>query len=121
LISIPFTNDRVVIQEFDVQRALRESDVDYFFVSSTPNRTFTPGKPYAYQVNVESNRKNFKFEIATGPDKMKISPKGKVTWDVPREFREESVDVIISISDGGSLQTFETYTIYNTRMVGKLK
>ena len=121
LISIPFTNDSVVIQEFDIRKELRSSKLDYFFVSSTPNRTCAPGKTYSYQVDVESNRKKFKFEIASGPDKMTISPKGKVTWNVPRDFKEESVDVIISISDGESLQTYDSFTIYNLGFTARTK
>lgn len=121
LVSIPYANDSVLIQEFDVRKELRNSQLDYFFVSSTPNRGCTPGKAYAYQVEVESNRKKFKFEIASGPDKMTISPKGKVSWNVPRDFKDESVDVIVSISDGESLQTYDSFTIYNIGSVAKTK
>ena len=121
LVTIPFTNDGVIIQEFDLRKELKSSSLDYFFVSSTPNRICTPGKSYAYQIEVESNRKKFKFEVASGPEKMTVSPKGKVTWNVPKDFKEESVDVIISISDGDSLQTYDSFTIYNTNVVGKSK
>lgn len=121
LVTIPFSNDCVVVQEFDLRSELKNSDLDYFFVSSTPNRVCTPGKSYAYQVEVESNRKKIVFEVASGPEKMTISPKGKVTWNVPKDFKEESVDVILSISDGDSLQTYDSFTIYNTNVVGKSK
>lgn len=121
LVTIPFTNDSVIVQEFDLRKELKNSSLDYFFVSSTPNRICTPGKPYAYQIEVESNRKTFKFEVSSGPEKMSVSPKGKVMWNVPKDFKEESVDVIVSISDGDSLQTYDSFTIYNNKAVGKLK
>lgn len=121
LVTIPFTNDSVIVQEFDLRKELKNSSLEYFFVSSTPNRICTPGKPYAYQIEVESNRKTFKFEVSSGPEKMTVSPKGKVMWNVPKDFKEESVDVIVSISDGDLLQTYDSFTIYNNNAVGKLK
>ena len=114
LVSVPFTNDSIVLQEFNFNKELKKSGLDYFFVSSTPVRTFAPEKTYSYQVAVESNKNKLKFELASGPEKMEITSKGKVTWKVPADFKEETVDVIISVSNGESMQTYDTFTIYRS-------
>jgi predicted Zn-dependent protease with MMP-like domain len=43
---------------------------------------------------------------------MEVSSKGKITWKVPPNFKDETVDVIVSITDGDSAQTYESFTIY---------
>jgi hypothetical protein len=61
---------------------------------------------------MESKKGKAKFELANGPDKMEVSSKGKITWKVPTNFKDETVDVIVSITDGDSAQTYESFTIY---------
>jgi len=112
LVSVPLTNDSVILQQFDFNAELKKSDLDYFFVSSIPGRTFLPGKTYSYQITMESKKGKAKFELANGPDKMEVSSKGKITWKVPPNFKDETVDVIVSITDGDSAQTYESFTIY---------
>lgn len=114
LVTVPFTNDSILLQHFDFNSELKKSGLDYFFVSSIPVRIFSPGKTYNYQITMESNKNKVKYELASGPEKMEVSPKGKVTWKVPPGFKEETVDVIISITNGDSQQTYESFTIYRS-------
>ncbi len=111
LVSIPFTNDSVLLQHFDFLSELKNSELDYFFVSSNPVPTFSPGKTYSYQITVESNKKQVKYELASGPEKMQVSTTGKVTWNVPSKFKEQTVDVLVTITNGESMQTYESFTI----------
>ena len=112
LITVPFANSSVILQEYDFYKELKESGKDYFFVSSKPNRMFAPGKLYTYQIAGETNASHVKYEIASGPEKMEITPTGKVTWNVPPNFKNESVDLIISLSNGEAMQTYDSFTIY---------
>lgn len=41
--------------------------------------------------------------------------------NVTRDFKDESVDMIVFISDGESLQTYDSFTIYNLGSVAKTK
>ena len=112
LITVPFANSSVILQEYDFNKELKESGKDYFFVSSKPNRMFALGKLYTYQIAGETNASHVKYEIASGPEKMEITPTGKVTWNVPPDFKNESVDLIISLSNGEAMQTYDSFTIY---------
>lgn len=111
LISIPFTNDHVLLQEFDLKAQLRDADIDYFFIASTAERFFVPGEAYRYQIEVETNRPKVNFELTSGPEGMQVSATGLVTWQVPDDFSERSVDMIVSVSDGETNQSFDTVTL----------
>ncbi|MFO1062429.1 MAG: serine protease [Pirellulales bacterium] len=112
LVSVPFTNDSIIVNEFDFRKELKKSEVDYFFIVSSPTRVFEPGKSYSYQIEVETNKKKVKYELTTGPEKMQVSASGKITWRVPPNFADESVDIIVSVTDGDLMQTYDTFTIF---------
>ena len=114
LVSIPFTNDSIIIQDFDFKKEISKSGVDFLVVSSLPAQTFDMGKTFRYQVVVESNKNKLKFELASGPEKMEISATGKLTWKVPENFKQDSVDVIIAVTNGSSMQTYDTFKIRNS-------
>jgi hypothetical protein len=112
LLSIPFSNDKIVMQSFDLLRELGNSPADYFFVASVPVRVFEVGKTYQYRIEVASRRPGAKFELTSGPEGMRVSRTGEVTWEVPEDFAEESVDVIVGITNSANQSCYDTFTIY---------
>ena len=112
LITIPFSNDKIIVQEFDLMKELEQSDTDYFFVTSTPNPVFSPGSKWKYKLTAASKQRGFRYEVASGPKGMKVSRTGEVTWSVPRDFREETVDVIINVSNKIDQTGYDTFTLY---------
>ena len=54
LLTLPATNDRIVIRRLDVEAALKKSAGDYLFVESVPKRQATGGTTYTYQIEVKA-------------------------------------------------------------------
>ena len=112
LATVPFTNDKVLLKNVDLETLIRESETDYFYIMSTPTRTFVRGDRYEYQCNVLARGGEKEFELASGPDGMEVSAEGQLTWDVPDDYRESSVDVIINVGDGDGQTVYDTFTLH---------
>ncbi len=112
LLSIPFSNDKIVLQSFDLLEELKGSAADYFFVASLPVRVFETGMTYKYRIKVASKRPGAKFELTSGPKGMHVSRSGEITWKVPKDFEEETVDVIVGITNSANQACYDTFTIY---------
>eukprot|EP00752_Nemacystus_decipiens_P015699 g14012.t1 len=109
--TIPHTNDRIILRKFDIDQALNESGVDYLIVDSMAPGEAKIGATYSYEVKVKSKRGGVKYSLDTGPEGMRISSRGLITWRVPRSVKEESHKVIASISDASGQSIFHTFSI----------
>lgn len=49
--------------------------------------------------------------LTSGPEGMKVSPLGLLTWTPPEKFDKLTVEVIVSITNASGQQIFETFTI----------
>jgi hypothetical protein len=110
-VSIPTTNDKLVLRRFDLDKLLAASDTDYLFVASMPPRDVRPGAVFKYDLDVKSRRGGVKTKLESGPDGMRLSPEGKLTWAVPAAAKKQTVDVILSISDATEQETFQSFQI----------
>jgi hypothetical protein len=111
IVTIPTGNDRLVLHRFDPDQALEKSDVNYFLVTSQAPATFPKGGTYRYQLVARAKKGPVKFKLESGPPGMKIGPNGQLTWDVPADFVEAQVDVIIAVSDATGQEIFHTFKI----------
>ncbi|MEO1527262.1 MAG: trypsin-like peptidase domain-containing protein [Planctomycetota bacterium] len=111
LVSVPFSNDKLVIQEFELEKYLDESSLDYFFVSSIAPQTFERGATYRYRSTVSSKRSGVKYKLTNGPKGMRVSSRGEVTWQVPSSFTETSVDVIITVTNSADQIVYDSFTL----------
>jgi hypothetical protein len=109
LLTLPATNDRIVIRRIDVDAALKKSGVDYLFVSSIPVRRALKDTRYTYQISVRSKRKEVTLELDSGPTGMALSKAGLLTWDVPADGKDAAV--IVSIRDSTGHRIFHSFTI----------
>jgi hypothetical protein len=103
LITIPASNDRLVLYRFDLDDLLTKYGKDYLFVASTPLTVATKGQTYAYQVVAKSKQPEVKYTLAKSPAGMKVTTEGKLTWDVPADFAADDAEVILNIT--GKLNT----------------
>jgi serine protease Do len=109
IVTIPATKDRLLLQQFELSHALKESPTDYLLVSSAPVTTAARNSNYVYQIKVESKRGGVKFSLENGPAGMKITPTGKLTWTAgPKEGNET---VIVRITDTSGQELFHAYKI----------
>ncbi len=97
IISIPFTNDKLIVQPFDCRAEMEKADIDYLFVLSVPQRTVRQGEDFRYPIEVATNAGAPKFEVNSGPEGMAVDDEGLVRWKVPMNFSDEKVNVIITI------------------------
>jgi hypothetical protein len=109
ILTIPTTNDQVVLHPFDVELALENSGLDYLLVTSQPPSSARRGETFAYQLGVKSKRGGVRYHLESGPDGMAISEGGKVTWKVPANFADVETAVIVSITDAAGQEQFHTF------------
>jgi S1-C subfamily serine protease len=109
IVAIPKSNDRLILQQFDLLQAMKNSNIDYFFVASSPITSTAKNSSYVYQIQVESKRGGVAFSLESGPTGMKISPTGKLTWTAGAT--ESEVSVIVRITDASGQETFHAFKI----------
>jgi hypothetical protein len=111
IVIIPDSSDRLVLQHFDVMQALEKSGIDYLFVVSQAPVKAKKGATYRYSLAVKSKQGGVKYRVESGPQDMKISDTGLITWDVPRSASETELDVLLSISDKSGQEIFHKFSI----------
>jgi S1-C subfamily serine protease len=111
MVSLPRTNDEVVLRRFDVDEALDKSGVDYLIVTSTPPASAKRGAKFQYQVAARAKKGGVTYHLESGPEGMVISPKGLVTWTAPADDTQRETSVIIAVRDAAGQETFHTFTI----------
>ncbi|HJT78492.1 MAG TPA: hypothetical protein VJ739_14910, partial [Gemmataceae bacterium] len=99
IITIPVTNDRLVLYKADVEAALEESDTDYLFVTSPMPPPVRKGETLDYTLAVRSRRGGVSCRLKSGPRGMTVSPAGRVTWPVPRDWREPEAVAAVRVRD----------------------
>jgi hypothetical protein len=109
LVSVPLTNDRLLLRKFDLEAAFDASGVDYLYVTSRAPAAVA-GKAFEYQIAVRSKKGGVKYRLDAGPTGLKVSDTGKVTWTAPQPFtgREQ---VIVTISDASKQEVFHTFEV----------
>jgi len=111
VVTIPGTNDRLILHRFDVDQELEKSGIDYLLVTSQPVVQAVKGQPYRYDLAVKSKKGGVKCKLESGPAGMKVTPDGKLTWEVPRDFADAEVAVILTVSDATGQEIFHNFTL----------
>jgi hypothetical protein len=111
ILTIPASNDQLVLHRLDVDAALAKSGGDYLFVTSEAPQSAPKGALYTYTVAVKSRKGGVKYRIESGPAGMTVSGNGKVVWRVPAGYPDPEVTVILVITDAAGQERFHTFTI----------
>ncbi|MGE3803628.1 MAG: hypothetical protein AB7K24_03030 [Gemmataceae bacterium] len=111
LVLIPDRADQLVLHHLNLDEALEKSAIDYLVVTSPPNTLAVRGQTYQYNVAIKSKKGDVKCKLEAGPDGMKASPDGRLTWAVPRKFSEEMVEVILAVRDASGQEIFHAFRI----------
>ncbi|HEY1190280.1 MAG TPA: hypothetical protein VGE74_21790, partial [Gemmata sp.] len=104
------TGNKVTIHALDLEALLTKAGVDYLFVVSRPPAAVR-GEVFGYKPEVKSKKGGVKVKLDAGPDGMKVAADGTVTWDVPKDFDEATVSVILTVSDSSGQETFHSFTL----------
>ncbi len=111
LLTIPFSNDRLLVKPFNIRAALDKANIDYLYVTSIPPRRYRPGQHFEYPIEIASRDGSPNFELSSGPEAMSVSPSGVVAWQVPGDFRESKVNVIVTAKSTGGQSVYESFTL----------
>jgi hypothetical protein len=114
LISLPQSNDRLIVRRVNLEACLREAGGDFLLVRSTPPAIADPGSVYIYAVQALSSRGGVEFALEDPAPGMALSPEGQFSWQVPEDFVGETA-VIIRVQDSGGGQFFHTFKVRSTR------
>jgi hypothetical protein len=110
-ITIPQTNDRLVLHRFDIEEALDKAGVDFLIVTSQPPDVIRAGETLTYQLVVKSKKGGIGYRLDSSPRGMTLSPQGEIKWKVPDDFNESQAEVIVTVRDASGLETFHTFSI----------
>jgi hypothetical protein len=110
-ISLPETNDRVVLRPFDLDDELKRSGEKYLFVASVPPARVETASVFAYKLDVRSKVGGVKFHLDKGPDGMTISDNGLLTWNVPPRTDGKTFPVVVAVRDADGKEVFHTFDL----------
>jgi len=111
LVTVADTRDQLVVRPFDMMAMLDKAGIDYLFVESLPVTIADPGKPYRYPITVQSKKGGLKFTLDSGPQGMKLSNDGVLTWNVPANADAGPAGVIVTIEDSSGQNVFHTFNV----------
>ncbi|RKY24582.1 MAG: hypothetical protein DRP79_07600 [Planctomycetota bacterium] len=111
LITIPLGNDKLVIHKFYPEKALEDSGIDYLFVDSEPPSKAIAGTTFFYSINVRSKRGGVGFKLEGAPDGMRLDGDGLIVWDVPADFKEEKLFIIVVITDATGQEIYHNFEL----------
>jgi hypothetical protein len=111
IITIPSTNDRLILHRFDIDEALEKAGINYLLVTSQPPLIAKKGATLTYQVTAKSKKGGVKLKLEAGPPGMRLMPGGKLTWDVPNNYPEKEVQVILIVTDASGQECFHSFKL----------
>lgn len=108
LIQIPATNQSLILHEINLEKLLKQSNENYLFAVSHPLPAAIRGKHWTSQLDVRSKQGGVQYQLDAGPEGMSVSPSGLLSWQVPDDFPQSRVSLILSITDTSGQQIFQT-------------
>ena len=102
LITLPTTNDEIVLRKLSIVDILQKSSIDYLFVESVPARAIATGETFTYDIATRSARGKVVF-LSTAAPNMKLK-RNRLTWKVPAE----PTSVILTLTDASGQEVFHS-------------
>jgi WD40 repeat protein len=112
LISIPFTNDQLVVRRLDLRTSLDKVAKDYLLVTSSPQLYATADQPLNHQIEALSKAGGLRYTLTQGPEGLTVSPAGALSWTPPKSLAgDDPVTVIVTVSDASGQERFHRLRI----------
>jgi len=111
LITIPPSNDRLVLRRLDLDEALGRTGGDHLIVTSPPTLDATAGEKLVHRIVARSKKGGITYALARGPDGLKVASDGRITWTVPRALEGQDVTVVVTVGDASGDELFHTLKI----------
>jgi hypothetical protein len=104
LITLPESNDRVVMRPLNLLEALKGTGEDYLLVLSWPNRRVAEVTELQYRMDVRSRSAPLQYELEEGPKGMTVSADGEVRWLVSRSPEPVRVRIRVRSASGKEVE-----------------
>ncbi len=112
LITVPPTNDRLVLRRLDINKVLGQLGVDALIVTTATSLHAEAGKTLDHQIEAHSRVGGIKYTLTDGPEGLTVSPGGKLTWLPPKSLAgQDPVSVVVNVADSSGKERFHTITI----------
>jgi hypothetical protein len=111
LVTIPRSDDRLVLRRIDLDAAIGRLEKDYLLVLSPNTVLAKAGETLEHQIVARSKSGKVRFELVEGPAGLQVQPDGKVTFLVPDSLEGGEVTALITASDGSGLKRFHKLMI----------
>ena len=112
LITIPNSNDRLVLRRLNLDQALGQASGDYLAVAALRSLNASPGQKLETVVVARSKNGGITCSLADGPEGMTVTPAGEITWLVPKEQKTSTVKAVVSVGDRSGQEVLVTLMIY---------
>jgi len=111
LITLGDGSDKLVVRKLDLYKTLADQGIDYLVVTSSPPTEAVKGHELRYQLSVKSLKGSVKYSLDSAPAGMTISPSGLLRWTVPGHPKEQTISVIVAVSDASTQEVFQTFNL----------
>lgn len=110
-ITLPDSNDRILVRPLDLLASLDKESRGYLFVLSMPRTRIRSGTDYVYTMDIRSKAGGVHCKLEAGPEGMTISPGGRIRWHVPKGQKAERVNVIVTILDASGKEIQHSFEL----------
>jgi hypothetical protein len=115
LITVPSTDDRLVLRRLRLSDAIVKSGPETLHVTSAKSLLVSAGKKLSHRIEVKSAKGGVKLTLARGPEGLKVTPDGLVEWDVPDRGEKFEETAVITVEDESGHPLFHKLTIHVSR------
>ncbi len=112
LVTIPPSNDRLVLRRLDLEQALAGLPGDYLFVVSPPVVIAKAGQPFEHRLEARSRKGGVKYTLSRGPAGLAVSAEGRLSWPSPRRTEGEDSTAVVIVSDASGREAFHTLSLH---------
>lgn len=111
LAILPEAADKLILHRFDLDAMLDKASIDYLFMTGQLPPTVARGATFSYAPTIRSKKGGVKVRVESGPDRMKVTADGKVTWPVPTAGSDKEVNVLLSVTDASGQETLHAFKL----------
>ena len=97
LAMFPPVADVLVLKRVDINKQIDESNLSYFYVTSTPPRKVFAAETMSYQITYDASETGYRFDLEKFPQGMTMTPTGLIEFNIPQTARG-SYDVVVAIT-----------------------
>jgi S1-C subfamily serine protease len=112
LVTIPTSNDRLVLRRLDIGESLARLPGEFLFVTSPPILAAKAGQPLRRRIVVQSRLGGVTWALDRGPKGLTLSTDGLVSWPVPRGLKGTEETATVTIGDASGRRVVHKLTIH---------